>query len=485
MCHLEKGRGVTSGVTGIFAPSRGNQDVFRSTAQTIDGQCINGGRGGIRTHGTVTRTSDFESDAFNHSATLPLKYKGLTTMQKLVCCINLQFNLHLICDNQLSNHMKNTTPENVAFTKVIDKSGNPVRGLWVRPGIEGDVYYAQLRITNPTTGRRIPHRLTLGKEVKTLPQARQAMAVLKEKERKGELNGSSSAPKFGDYVKYYLSHAAKHELSLNNEKSFLARWEAYFGSDLRIDKINEVSIRDFLHKEAETISDKTKTKLSNHSLNLRLYALRAMLKMAMEEKHITHYPFDGIHKLKHVPEKKEIPNKEQIESFIAMALTKCKSGKQFADYIHLLMYTGARENEALSLEWSDIDFDKKLVHLHRETKFNKERYVNFNPKLEALLERMDDEKTTKFLFPSKRANLKAGRMTTFRFTIERVRKLTGIYLSEHYLRHYFTTMCYMAGVDMLTLSQWLGHVDTSLIAKVYSHLNNTHKAEQASKLTTL
>ena len=31
-----------------------------------------GGRGGIRTHGTVTRTSDFESGAFNHSATLPL-----------------------------------------------------------------------------------------------------------------------------------------------------------------------------------------------------------------------------------------------------------------------------------------------------------------------------------------------------------------------------------------------------------------------------
>src|SRR5207245_2421799 len=31
-----------------------------------------GGRGGIRTHGAVTRTPDFESGAFNHSATLPL-----------------------------------------------------------------------------------------------------------------------------------------------------------------------------------------------------------------------------------------------------------------------------------------------------------------------------------------------------------------------------------------------------------------------------
>jgi hypothetical protein len=30
-----------------------------------------GGRGGIRTHGSLATTSDFESDAFNHSATLP------------------------------------------------------------------------------------------------------------------------------------------------------------------------------------------------------------------------------------------------------------------------------------------------------------------------------------------------------------------------------------------------------------------------------
>jgi hypothetical protein len=29
------------------------------------------GRGGIRTHGTVTRTPDFESGTFDHSATLP------------------------------------------------------------------------------------------------------------------------------------------------------------------------------------------------------------------------------------------------------------------------------------------------------------------------------------------------------------------------------------------------------------------------------
>ena len=32
---------------------------------------ILGGEGGIRTHGTVTRTPDFESGTFDHSATSP------------------------------------------------------------------------------------------------------------------------------------------------------------------------------------------------------------------------------------------------------------------------------------------------------------------------------------------------------------------------------------------------------------------------------
>ena len=33
--------------------------------------CFSGGEGGIRTHGTLTRTPDFESGTFDHSATSP------------------------------------------------------------------------------------------------------------------------------------------------------------------------------------------------------------------------------------------------------------------------------------------------------------------------------------------------------------------------------------------------------------------------------
>ncbi len=44
---------------------------LRQTKKAPMGPCLFGGEGGIRTHGTVTRTPDFESGTFDHSATSP------------------------------------------------------------------------------------------------------------------------------------------------------------------------------------------------------------------------------------------------------------------------------------------------------------------------------------------------------------------------------------------------------------------------------
>jgi integrase len=205
---------------------------------------------------------------------------------------------------------------------------------------------------------------------------------MRTKERRGELRGRTGIPTFGEYRNYYLTHAQKDKHTMDNETSFLRDWEGYFGADMRLDKISEASIREFLRKERARISDRTGKPLSNHSLNVRVYTLRSMLRMAKEERHITRLPFEGIKQLKHTPEKKDIPSVEQIEQYVSTAVAVCpKSGKQFADYLHLLMFTGARETEALSLQWGDIDFEKRQVHFHRNTKFGKSRHVHFNPNL--------------------------------------------------------------------------------------------------------
>jgi hypothetical protein len=48
------------------------QDFFGNKKALISqGFFVSGGEGGIRTHGTLTRTPDFESGTFDHSATSP------------------------------------------------------------------------------------------------------------------------------------------------------------------------------------------------------------------------------------------------------------------------------------------------------------------------------------------------------------------------------------------------------------------------------
>jgi len=57
-------------------------------------------------------------------------------------------------------------------------------------------------------------------------------------------------------------------------------------------------------------------------------------------------------------------------------------------------------------------------------------------------------------------------------------------LTHHDLRHLFATRCIEAGVDIPTVSRWLGHSDGGALAmKVYGHLRERHSAEMAAKVS--
>ena len=57
-------------------------------------------------------------------------------------------------------------------------------------------------------------------------------------------------------------------------------------------------------------------------------------------------------------------------------------------------------------------------------------------------------------------------------------------ITHHDLRHLFATRCIEAGVDIPTVSRWLGHKDGGALAmKVYGHLRDQHSSEMAQKVT--
>ena len=68
--------------------------------------------------------------------------------------------------------------------------------------------------------------------------------------------------------------------------------------------------------------------------------------------------------------------------------------------------------------------------------------------------------------------------------INRACKALGIRrFTHHDLRHLFATRCIESGVDIPTVSRWLGHKDGGALAmKVYGHLRDTHSAAMAQKV---
>jgi len=54
--------------------------------------------------------------------------------------------------------------------------------------------------------------------------------------------------------------------------------------------------------------------------------------------------------------------------------------------------------------------------------------------------------------------------------------------TAHWLRHTFCTLMYLAGVDLLTAQQQMGHADIRTTLAIYSHLDKIHKRKSMMKL---
>lgn len=54
--------------------------------------------------------------------------------------------------------------------------------------------------------------------------------------------------------------------------------------------------------------------------------------------------------------------------------------------------------------------------------------------------------------------------------------------TPHWLRHTFATLLYLAGVDILTARDQLGHADIKTTLAIYTHLDKKYKRSNMGKL---
>ena len=168
--------------------------------------------------------------------------------------------------------------------------------------------------------------------------------------------------------------------------------------------------------------------------------------------------------------------------------------------VKVLIYTGMRSGEALGLQWSDVDFEKRLITVNHTLSDVGGKHFLTTPKTktsrrtiymnETLIEILKEHKLQQhklifslggkfehpeMIFTSELGNYKDRSClnTSFR------RYLKGTdfeFMTLHCLRHTNATLLLNSGVDLKIVSEHLGHSDVGTTANIYTDvLDSTRK----------
>jgi integrase len=377
------------------------------------------------------------------------------------------------------------------FMPAYDSRNRRVPGLYLRNGR----YYGQLWV-DVGNGRNAARRFSLtdgdNRPIRTLHAAKEALETKRHERRENRLPSTGHKPAFADYCETYFEKARvqrKRPGTLENERQAMARWRDHLGP-VRIDRIGTPAIAGYLDKRLKggILCGRRFESVSERTANLDLLVLRNVLKMAVEDGHLRELP-----KMKMLDEapapKRNLVTPTEFDRLISLARTECrKNGGQVADYLQFLAFSGAREQEALRLKWSDIDFEHERVTIGTDglTKNWESRTVEFNPKLGEVLREMYGRRPPdcSWLFPSPLRGPRDEHTKSFRESLKLARNAAGLaWIGFHDLRHYFCSVCVMAGIDFMTIAAWLGHKDGGiLVGKVYGHLLDKHRQKAAKKV---
>lgn len=162
--------------------------------------------------------------------------------------------------------------------------------------------------------------------------------------------------------------------------------------------------------------------------------------------------------------------------------------------LSILLFTGVRRGEMLGLQWGDLDFDNRLIHINRQVSFVNNRpvikvtktqagirSVPMLPELESILctAASPAYSDTDFVVSGKTPFSERS----FRNTWARISKRIDLPsdITPHVLRHTFLTELEASGnVDLKTLQSIAGHSKISITMNTYVHCRteNVQKVSQ-------
>lgn len=351
---------------------------------------------------------------------------------------------------------------------------------------------------------------------KSLSDARTKLADMIQKvDQNVYLNNQITLNKyFEEFQKIRLKTKAVKESTLKSEKTM---FQNHIGPSLGKKRVCKITVLDAKNFQI-ALMDKKNHKgesLEVSTINKIMYCFEKIMSSAVRDEIILQNPVCKVKKLKDTRELRardtihRALSKEEQEVFFRYAKTTW-----YFNALLLLLNTGMRQGELRALRWSNIDYEKELIHIRKTMSYDLEnkpvenlpktrtsmRNIPLNKNIINILEKQKQQTAVLNRERKIRAlddyvikspnNLPVRDIRRLNEAIHRiVAKIRNDGydfpdISCHSLRATFATRAIDAGMSPQTLKEILGHADYKMTMDLYYHSTSDIQKQEMEKLET-
>lgn len=297
----------------------------------------------------------------------------------------------------------------------------------------------------------------------------------------------------------FLLQTLQHELkktSVSTYKSIFSIVQRRFG-DRELASLTTVELQQFFNELHQTPSQYNRP-YSGVTLRAYHHATYLLFEEAVRYKLIEENPMKGVHS----PRKRRVEKKRVLTKEELILLSKTFQGEeiQWDIYFMILMYTGKRRGEILALRWTDIDYQRGLLHFRESYNYTSQdgcfisttknekstqarvpklllAYLEvWKRQLQALYQSEGKALSERIFINPSTLELYNPTSVTQRFAT--IGKRINLKVSPHLIRHTVATHLIANGASLLDVAELLGHSDTSFTAKTYVHRMSMDSVEK-------
>ena len=163
-------------------------------------------------------------------------------------------------------------------------------------------------------------------------------------------------------------------------------------------------------------------------------------------------------------------------------------------FLLIALQTGMRRGEIVGLQWSDIDFERRMICVRHNAVLGRyettvsellktkagRRDIPMSNEVEAWLRKQRDRSSSKFVLSLK--NKKVMTLSAFRSMWKLVeRELPETHITAHILRHTYITRLFEAGLDVKEIQYLAGHSTMDMTPSVYTHYDRKNREQQTAE----